>query len=278
MYRSIVIQMIRINNICVRLNFIIVNNFEQSSRRHTLRNKRSQKFAQKTNNVTSIESYRPQVTRKTRVEIIPRSLNQEQYLSLLMNEKKSIIIASGPAGSGKSLMAMLTSIKALKERQISKIILTRPAVAVEDEKHGYLPGTLNDKMAPWTRPLFDILHEYYSPQEVIGMLQDEVLEICPLAFMRGRTFKNCHVIADEMQNGTPAQFKMLLTRIGENSRIFVTGDTQQADRKIGENGLLDFNKLLADFGDSKYVGTIQFNKKDIVRHPAVEEILRIYKE
>ena len=230
------------------------------------------------NNVTHIENYLKEPAKKNRVEIIPRNLNQEHYLSLLLDSRKSIIIATGPAGTGKTLLAMMAAIKALKERQITKIILTRPAVGVEDEKHGFLPGTLQQKMEPWTKPLFDVLHEYYTARDTQSMLENGTIEICPLAFMRGRTFKNCYVIADEMQNATPNQMKMLLTRIGEESRILVTGDIRQTDRKEGDNGLLDFRQLLKQFEDSKYVSSVEFNNKDIERHPAVEEILRIYKE
>ena len=224
-------------------------------------------------NVTHIEPYLQNPQKKNRVEIIPRSLNQEHYLSLLLDSRKSIVIATGPAGTGKTLLAMMAAIKALKERQITKIILTRPAVGVEDEKHGFLPGTLQQKMEPWTKPLFDVLHEYYTTRDTQSMLENDIIEICPLAFMRGRTFKNCYIIADEMQNATPNQMKMLLTRIGENSRILVTGDVRQTDRKEGDNGLLDFRKLLAEFENSKYVSSILFNNKDIERHPAVEELL-----
>jgi phosphate starvation-inducible PhoH-like protein len=230
------------------------------------------------NNVTHIENYLKEPAKKNRVEIIPRNLNQEHYLSLLLDSRKSIIIATGPAGTGKTLLAMMAAIKALKERQITKIILTRPAVGVEDEKHGFLPGTLQQKMEPWTKPLFDVLHEYYTTRDTQSMLETGTIEICPLAFMRGRTFKNCYVIADEMQNATPNQMKMLLTRIGEESRILVTGDIRQTDRKEGDNGLLDFRQLLKEFEGSKYVSSVEFGNKDIERHPAVEEILRIYKE
>ena len=230
------------------------------------------------NNVTQIENYLKEPAKKNRVEIIPRNLNQEHYLSLLLDSRKSIVVATGPAGTGKTLLAMMAAIKALKERQITKIILTRPAVGVEDEKHGFLPGTLQQKMEPWTKPLFDVLHEYYTTRDTQSMLEVGTIEICPLAFMRGRTFKNCYVIADEMQNATPNQMKMLLTRIGEESRILVTGDIRQTDRKEGENGLLDFNRLLAVFEGSKYVSSVKFDNKDIERHPAVEEILNIYGE
>ena len=239
--------------------------------------RRKAKYANN-HNVTPFQPYLEQTQKKKTVNIIPRNFNQETYLSLLLDPNKSIIIASGPAGTGKTLLAMQSAIKSLKEGDIKKIVLTRPAVGVEDEKHGFLPGTLQQKMEPWTKPLFDVLHEYYSPRDTQSMLENDVIEICPLAFMRGRTFKNCFIIADEMQNATPNQMKMLLTRIGDNSKIVVTGDVQQTDRKEGDNGLLDFKKLLKDFENSQYVSGIEFTFTDIERHPAVEEILRIYKD
>jgi phosphate starvation-inducible PhoH-like protein len=229
------------------------------------------------NNVTPFQPYlNEQTARKKAVHIVPRNENQEEYLELLMDEELSIVIATGPAGTGKTLLAMQAAIKALKERRIDKIVVTRPAVGVEDEKHGFLPGSLTQKMEPWTKPLFDVLHDYYSPRETAQMIVDEVIEICPLAFMRGRTFKNAYIIADEMQNATPNQMKMLLTRIGDGARILVTGDVKQTDRKIGDNGLLDFRKLLDDFRNAKHVSGIEFTMSDIERHPAVEEVLRIY--
>jgi phosphate starvation-inducible PhoH-like protein len=267
-------------------HIIILNNFVlQPTQGYKMQNKRRQKYNQNMNpnnqsysknynNITQIEQFLPE--KKRRVEIIPRNLNQETYLDLLLNPDISIVIASGPAGTGKTLLAMQAAIKALKEREIEKIILTRPAVGVEGEKHGFLPGDLNQKMEPWTKPLFDVLHEYYTTRETMQMVDNQVIEICPLAFMRGRTFKKSMIIADEMQNATPNQMKMLLTRIGEESKIVVTGDVRQTDRTEGENGLLDFNRLMDRFRDSEYVGCVEFNGGDIERHPAVEEILRIY--
>jgi phosphate starvation-inducible protein PhoH and related proteins len=228
------------------------------------------------NNVTNIEPFLQHPEKKRKVEIIPRNLNQERYLELLLNTDVSIIIATGPAGTGKTLLAMQAAIRALKNKEIDKIIVTRPAVGVENEKHGFLPGSLTQKMEPWTKPLFDVLHEYYTPRDTSSMLENEIIEICPLAFMRGRTFKKSLIIADEMQNATPNQMKMLLTRIGEGSRIVVTGDVKQTDRKEGENGLLDFNNLVNRFRGSDHVGVIEFTGNDIERHPAVEEVLRIY--
>jgi phosphate starvation-inducible PhoH-like protein len=214
--------------------------------------------------------------KKQQVNIIPRNLSQELYLELLKNPKKYITFAIGPAGTGKTMLAVQIAIKLFKEGTISKIIVTRPAVSV-DEEHGFLPGTLNQKMEPWTRPIFDVFEEYYHPKEVQEMLEDGVIEISPLAYMRGRTFKNAFVIADEMQNATPSQMKMLLTRLGENSRMVVTGDLNQADRPR-ENGLLEFCELYGQGGDYRMIAMARFETKDVERHPVVREVLKIYKE
>jgi phosphate starvation-inducible PhoH-like protein len=214
--------------------------------------------------------------KKQQVNIIPRNLSQELYLELLKNPKKYITFAIGPAGTGKTMLAVQIAIKLFKEGTISKIIVTRPAVSV-DEEHGFLPGTLNQKMEPWTRPIFDVFEEYYHPKEVQEMLEDGVIEISPLAYMRGRTFKNAFVIADEMQNATPSQMKMLLTRLGENSRMVVTGDLNQADRPR-ENGLLEFCELYGQGGDYRMIAMARFETKDVERHPVVKEVLKIYKE
>lgn len=245
------------------------------SKRHFKKNftKERTNHRQGNDNTINLQDYKKF---NKRIELIPRSLHQEDYIANLLNPKLSIVFATGPAGTGKTMLAVLAAIKALKEGEITKIVVTRPAVGVEGEKHGFLPGDLNQKMEPWTRPIFDVLHEHYTPKDTAMMLEEQILEISPLAFMRGRTFKNAWVIADEMQNATPSQMKMLLTRIGEGSRMIVTGDVMQADRTEGENGLLDFDRLLQGFGNSKYIGWTAFNHKDIERHPAVAEILKIY--
>ena len=170
-------------------------------------------------------------TRRKRVELLPRNLAQEDYVDALNDETKAIVFAMGPAGCGKTLLATLYAIKALQTGETTKIVITRPAVSV-DEQHGFLPGTLMDKMAPWVIPIMDVFKEYYSPQQIIKMMEDEVIEIAPLAYMRGRTMKNCIVLADEMQNSTVSQTKMVLTRIGENCRMIVTGDLKQHDRGL----------------------------------------------
>lgn len=208
--------------------------------------------------------------------LIPKSLNQEKYIVSLMAEQQDIVIAYGPAGTGKTYLAMQAAIKAYRTGTCERIVLTRPAVGVEDEKHGFLPGTLEEKMAPWTRPLLDVLREYYTPQEIQKMLEDQSVEISPLAFMRGRTFKNSWIIADEMQNATPGQMKMLLTRIGEGSKIVVTGDVEQTDKRKKDNGLIDLCERL-----EKSVGGIavcELNKKDIQRHKIITDILELYSD
>jgi phosphate starvation-inducible PhoH-like protein len=226
-----------------------------------------------TNNLIQIKPY---LKKKQQVLIVPRNIAQENYLELLKNPKKYIVFAIGPAGTGKTMLGVQMAIKLYKEGVISKIIITRPAVSV-DEDHGFLPGTLNQKMEPWTRPIMDVFEDYYHPREIAEMLDDGVIEIAPLAMMRGRTFKNAFIIADECQNTTASQMKMLLTRIGEGSRMVVTGDLNQADRPH-ENGLLEFCNLYGQGGDSRMIAMAKFGTRDVERHPVVKEVLSIYKE
>jgi phosphate starvation-inducible PhoH-like protein len=190
------------------------------------------------------------------------------------NPKKDMVFALGPAGTGKTLIATLWAIKQLKSREIERIVITRPAVSV-DEQHGFLPGTLEQKMAPWTRPIMDVFREFWDLKQIESMLENEVIEIAPLAYMRGRTFKNCVIIGDELQNSTVSQMKMLLTRLGIGSKMVVTGDLQQADRP-SNNGLLEFLKLFNGFEDHRYVDVCHFTVGDVERHDAVKEILAIY--
>lgn len=226
---------------------------------------------QNSQNLIDIKQYQ---SKKRQVHIVPRSFTQETYIDLLQNPRKYIVFAIGPAGTGKTLLGVQMAIKSLQEQTVDKIVITRPAVSV-DEEHGFLPGTLNEKMAPWTRPIFDVFEEHYSTQEITKMMEDGILEISPLAYMRGRTFKNSFIIADEMQNATPSQMKMLLTRLGENSKMAVTGDLQQADRP-STNGLLDFIAKYQKHDSHKSVDMVEFSVKDIERHEAVKEILKIY--
>ena len=235
------------------------------------RAKQRERNSSQNNNLIEINKYQK---KNRQVHVIPRNFSQETYIELLKNPRKYIVFAIGPAGTGKTLLGVQMAIKALQEKTVEKIVVTRPAVSV-DEEHGFLPGTLNEKMAPWTRPIFDVFEQYYTTQEIAGMMDDGVLEISPLAYMRGRTFKNAYIIADEMQNATPSQMKMLLTRLGEGSKMAVTGDLQQADRP-STNGLLDFLSLYNSTTTHKGVDLVEFAQKDIERHDAVKEILRIY--
>ena len=218
-----------------------------------------------------------QRSRLRKVEMLPRSLAQENYVCDLCDVDTRITFALGPAGTGKTLLAVMNAIRLLKENQISRIVITRPAVSV-DEQHGFLPGDLNQKMEPWTRPIMDVFEEYYSPQEIKVMLDERIIEIAPLSFMRGRTFKDAYIIADEMQNATPNQMKMLLTRMGERSYCSVTGDLAQHDRGFESNGLKDFIERLESRGESQVLKITYFQHRDIERDPVVSEVLTVYGE
>jgi len=222
--------------------------------------------------VIDFQPYLPQ--KKQRVSLYPRNENQKTYIQKLQDEQKSIVFAIGPAGTGKTMLAVQHGIKLFQEGIVDKIVVTRPAVSV-DEDLGFLPGTLNEKMAPWTRPIFDVLAEYYQQKDIAKMLEEGVIEISPLAYMRGRTFKNAYIVADEMQNATVNQMKMLLTRLGENSKMVVTGDLAQADR-LNDNGLINFCNLLSKKPGLKHIDIVQFDHRDIERHNAVKEVLSIY--
>ena len=213
--------------------------------------------------------------RKDRPVVIkPRNLKQQYLISLLENPNKHITFATGPAGTGKTLLSTLYAIRSLKEGSAQKIVITRPAVSV-DEQHGFLPGSLVEKMSPWTRPMFDIFEEYYNSSEIGYMIKENIIEIAPLAYMRGRTFKHSVIIADEMQNATDNQMKMLLTRIGDGSKLIVTGDLDQHDRGYQDNGLKKFTDRLAK-KNSNMIGAVEFSKSEVERHPVVTEVLSLY--
>ena len=209
-------------------------------------------------------------------EIFIKNDTQERYMSYLNNIEIPIIFAIGPAGTGKTFLACYYAIKNFLNEDIYKIIITRPTVSV-DEEHGFLPGDLNDKMRPWLRPIYDNFEKYISPSYIQKLIKDEIIEICPLAYMRGRTFDNCIIIADEMQNSTESQMKMILTRIGFNSKLIVNGDLQQSDNK--RNGLCDFvnryNESLST--NKKNIKIVKFENKEIQRNPVISNILNIYK-
>ena len=215
----------------------------------------------------------------------PRSENQSRYVKFLCDKNTPIVIGVGPAGSGKTLFACNQAVLALKSGAVDKIILTRPVVPVEEDI-GFLPGSLINKMDPWTRPIFDILLEFYQQKDIDGMLHSGALEISPLAYMRGRTFKKAFVIADEMQNSSPNQMLMLTTRIGDGSKMVITGDLKQSDRGI-DNGLADLmrkikyyetlqNKLGNNNNNELGIRIIEMVGADIQRSPIVAKLLDIY--
>tara|TARA_B000000475_G_scaffold272172_1_gene272314 strand:+ start:2099 stop:2827 length:729 start_codon:yes stop_codon:yes gene_type:complete len=204
---------------------------------------------------------------------VPKNDHQRDYNRVLYG-MKPMVFAVGPAGTGKTMLACYAAIQGLNDDSFKKIILTRPAVSVEEDI-GYLPGTLEEKMDPWTRPIMDIFAEFYSQAQIASMIKEKIVEICPLAYMRGRTFKNSFIIADEMQNSTPNQMKMLLTRIGDDSKMVITGDLKQHDRKYDENGLKDIYERIKG-RTHKRIECITFEHTDIERSPIVKDILDIY--
>jgi len=228
---------------------------------------------------------RPTIMLKSRVTeksltilYTPKTSNQQKYYEFLKNDDVNIVVCSGPAGSGKTALACHYAIEKYKQGVFKKIIITRPLVTVEEDI-GFLPGTLNKKMEPWTRPMMDIFNEYYPMSIINNMIKDGIIEISPLAFMRGRTFKDAIIIADEMQNSSPNQMLMVLTRIGDASKLVITGDMKQADMK--NSGLSDFlfhyhkGSSIVD-GLSKHVKVVELNNSDIIRHHVVGKIIDMY--
>jgi len=204
----------------------------------------------------------------------PKTENQKKYIELLNNNSEFVITVIGPAGTGKTFLACLTAINKLKENKIDKIIITRPVISVEEDI-GFLPGNIEKKMEPWTKPIFDVFLEFYTKLEINNMLSTGKIEISPLGFMRGRTFTNSFIIADEMQNSTPNQMLMLLTRLGINSKAVINGDLYQSDR-IKNNGLLDLHNKLVNSNKNKLFHLIEFNNNDIQRSEIVKNILELY--
>jgi phosphate starvation-inducible PhoH-like protein len=208
----------------------------------------------------------------------PKTEGQEIYVRNLESGMFDILFGIGPAGTGKTLFACQHAIHMLYSKKIEKIILTRPLVSV-DEELGFLPGNIQKKMDPWTKPIMDIFHEYFSPSEVKCMMDNNIIDICPLAYMRGRTFKYSYIIADEMQNSSEQQMLMALTRIGEGSRMVITGDLNQTD--MNRNGLKDvLEKIRAKYGNENYIkdgiNVSVLNGDDVQRHPIIKVIHNIY--
>ena len=204
-------------------------------------------------------------------KIVPRSANQKKYFELLNN--KNLIFAIGPAGTGKTYLAVAKAISNLQNGLVKKIILSRPAVEA-GEKLGFLPGDLKEKVDPFLRPIYDALYDMMPYDQVEKKIDNGIIEIAPIAFMRGRTLEDCFIILDEAQNTTRVQMKMFLTRLGKNSKMVIVGDKTQIDLvSKNESGLLDSEKKLINIED---IGFIYLNEKDVVRHDLVRKIINAY--
>ncbi len=223
-------------------------------------------------NLSAEWSERPIMIRNRRGDTIqPRTFKQKQYVQFM--ETHDLTFGIGPAGTGKTYLAAVTAVKALQNNQFERLILTRPAVEA-GEKLGFLPGDLQQKISPYLRPLYDALHELIDPDKIPAMMERGIIELAPLAYMRGHTLNNAFIIVDEAQNTSPAQMKMVLTRLGFNSRMVVTGDITQIDLPSHQHsGLINVKNIL-DGVDG--VAFTYFDKGDVVRHPLVQRIVAAY--
>lgn len=222
----------------------------------------------------SLPVYMNQASWKGGQAIKPRNAMQEKYVEVLERGDAHIIVATGVPGSGKTLIPNSLGIQKLMSGEVQKLIITRPAVC-NDEDIGFLPGTLEQKMDPWMRPIFDCFYRYMSPGQVQNAIAKQQIEICPLAFMRGRTFENAWICADEMQNSTPSQMLMILTRIGHNSKLIINGDPSQHDRGYDHNGLADLLRRIRE-KPKKGIELLEFTEEHIERHPVIRKILHLY--
>ena len=203
--------------------------------------------------------------------LTPKTLNQKRYLDAI--EQHDMVFGIGPAGTGKTYLAVSMAVRALLEKRVNRIVLTRPAVEA-GERLGFLPGTLQEKIDPYLKPLYDALYDLLDVERVDRHLERGVIEIAPIAFMRGRTLNEAFVILDEAQNTTSEQMKMFVTRIGYNSKAVITGDVTQIDLPFGKvSGLIEAEKVISGVDG---VSFIHFNERDVVRHPLVQRIVRAY--
>ena len=223
-------------------------------------------------NDTNIKSFK-QLIKTPRKSVIARSEKQSDYIKAL--KEKDIVMSLGPAGTGKSFLAVSVGVTLLMEKKIERVILSRPAVEA-GEKLGFLPGDMKEKVDPYLRPLYDALYELFGADKIDKKIETGEIEIAPLAFMRGRTLKNCFAILDEAQNATETQIKMFLTRIGENSKLVVNGDPSQIDLiNKSQSGLIKSKNILKHI---KEIEIIEFDHKDVFRHPLVSKIIRAYQK
>ena len=219
---------------------------------------------------TNIKSIN-QLIKTPKKSVIARSAKQSEYIKAL--KENDIVMSLGPAGTGKSFLAVSVAITLLMEKKIDRVILSRPAVEA-GEKLGFLPGDMKEKVDPYLRPLYDALYELFGADKIEKKIESGEIEIAPLAFMRGRTLKNCFAILDEAQNATETQIKMFLTRIGENSKLVVNGDPSQVDLiNKTHSGLIKSKNILKNLEEIKI---IEFDHNDVVRHPLVSKIIRAY--
>lgn len=209
-------------------------------------------------------------------EIKPRNENQTKLINVLNDNSKKYVFITGPSGVGKTLLPTAKGVEFFNKKLFDKIVITRPTITA-GEKLGYLPGTIDEKMEPWVKPIFDIIEDCFSVDYVEYLVRNKKIEIVPIAYMRGLTLKNAWIIADEMQNSTPIQMKLLLTRLGENSRMIINGDLEQNDHIKETSGFADFLYRYRKY-NSNYISIVDFTSSDVERHPAIKDILHIYGE
>ncbi len=221
---------------------------------------------------SNVKSFK-QLIKTPKKSVIARSEKQSEYIKAL--KENDIVMSLGPAGTGKSFLAVSVAVTLLMEKKIDRVILSRPAVEA-GEKLGFLPGDMKEKVDPYLRPLYDALYELFGADKIDKKIETGEIEIAPLAFMRGRTLKNCFAILDEAQNATETQIKMFLTRIGENSKLVVNGDPSQVDLiNKSHSGLIKSKNILKNI---KEIKIIEFDHTDVVRHPLVSKIIRAYQK
>ncbi len=249
--------------------FLITNSIENNDIVYSVKNGNPLNMEKSKNNIRSID----QIIKTPRRSVIPRSKRQSDYLKALLNE--DIVISLGPAGTGKSYLAVSVAVSMLMEKKIEKVILSRPAVEA-GERLGFLPGDMKEKVDPYLRPVYDALYDLFGYEKIQRKIEIGEIEIAPLAFMRGRTLKNSFAILDEAQNASLTQIKMFLTRIGENSKLVVNGDPSQIDLiNKNQSGLVQSKKILKNI---KEIKCIEFDHEDVVRHPLVSKIIQAYQQ
>jgi phosphate starvation-inducible PhoH-like protein len=244
--------------------FILTNSIEKNDIILSVKNN-----IKNNSNIQSLD----QLIKTPKRSVIARSEKQAEYIKAL--KENDVVMALGPAGTGKSFLAVSVAITMLMEKKVERVILSRPAVEA-GEKLGFLPGDMKDKVDPYLRPLYDALYDLFGFEKIQKKIDSGIIEIAPLAFMRGRTLKNSFAILDEAQNATSTQIKMFLTRIGENSKLVVNGDPSQVDLiNKSHSGLIKSKNILRNI---KEIKTIEFDHRDVVRHPLVSKIIQAYQK